>query len=338
MADIRSEYLIITDGAGWVDRSGRGRLRLGGADAAVFLQGLLTNDIKALEPRQGTYAVLLTPQGRMVADFRIYRRDDAFVADVAPGTAADLAARFDSMIFAEDLVVTDITAQTALVSVVGREAADRVAHALDLDQGEVEALEPLAQIEAGAGFVIRADLADVPMFDIWMPAGMRGDVLKRLEKAGVEPVSDALLETLRIEAARPAFGIDMTSETIPLEAGLLERAISTSKGCYVGQEVIIRVLHRGGGRVARRLVQMTVEVTDAVQPGDVVRARAEPATSPTGAARDAGRITSCAFSPKHGRTVALGYVPRELAEPGVALAVETSDGAVAAAEVVRLAG
>ncbi|HSG02044.1 MAG TPA: glycine cleavage T C-terminal barrel domain-containing protein [Vicinamibacterales bacterium] len=338
MADIRAEYLIITDGAGWADRSGRGRLRLEGADAAAFLQGLLTNDIKALEPGRGAYAALLTPQGRMVADFRIYRRADALVADVAPGTAADLAARFDSMIFAEDLVVTDITPQTALVSVVGREAADRVARALDLGRSDVEGLEPLAQLEAGAVLVIRADLADVPMFDIWMPAGMRSGLLKQLEEAGVQQVSEALLETLRIEAARPAFGIDMTSATIPLEAGLLDRAISTSKGCYVGQEVVIRVLHRGGGRVARRLVQMVVDATDAVQPGDVVRARAEPASSQTGAAGDAGRVTSCAFSPKHGRMVALGYVPRELAEPGVALAVETSDGAAAAAEVVRLAG
>jgi len=338
MPDIRAEYLIIREGAGWLDRSARGRLEFEGADAAEFLQGLLTNDVSALGPDQGTYAALLTPQGRMIADFRVYRRDGAFVADVAPGLAAGLAERFDAMIFAEDVQVRDITSETAVVSVVGAGAARLTAGALGLDAGLVEKLGPLAELRAGDAFVARSDLTDVPMYDVWMPAGMRDDLVRRLKSAGAAEVSDALLDVLRVEAARPAFGIDMTTETIPLEAGLLDRAISTTKGCYVGQEVIIRVLHRGGGRVARRLVQIALDRADGnVSAGQVIRRADAAAADGSGRARDEERVTSAAFSPHAGRTLVLGYLSRELAEPGARVVVETPSGSVGG-EVVRLAG
>jgi len=337
MADIRAEYLIIQNRAGLVDRSARGRLRFEGADAGSFLQGLLTNDVAATAPGEGVYAALLIPQGRMVADFRIYNQGGTFFADVAPGMAPELAAHFDSLVFAEDLQVSDVTPETAQVSVVGTRAPGVLAAVLDIDEGSVSALKPLAQMPAGRAFLIRADLTDVPMFDVWLPAGERDALVRRLTDAGAVAVSDALLDVLRIEAARPAFGIDMTTETIPLEAGLLERAISTTKGCYVGQEVIIRVLHRGAGRVAKRLVQIVFDAPDArVASGQAVRA-AEAAASTGGHARDVGRITSSAFSPGIGRTLALAYVARELAEPGARVAVDTPSGVVAG-EIVKLAG
>jgi len=338
MADIRAEYLIIRDRAGLVDRSARGRLRFEGADAGSFLQGLLTNDVAAIALNEGTYAALLTPQGRMMADFRIYNQGVRYFADVGPGMAPDLAAHFDSLIFAEDLQVNDVTPETALVSVVGAGAAGVVAEALDIDEGGVSALKPLAQMPSGSAFVIRADVTDVPMFDVWVPLGERDALVRRLTDAGAVAISDALLDALRIEAARPAFGVDMTPETIPLEAGLLERGISTTKGCYVGQEVIIRVLHRGGGRVARRLAQIALDVSDGgVVPGQTVRAAEDQAPPGGPQTRDVGRITSTAVSPATGRTLALAYVARELAEPGKRVEVDTPSGAVTG-EILKLAG
>jgi folate-binding protein YgfZ len=133
---------------------------------------------------------------------------------------------------------------------------------------------------------------------------------------------------MRIEAGRPSFGIDMTEETIPLEAGLLERAISQTKGCYVGQEVIIRVLHRGGGRVAKRLVRLSCEPGTAVPPAGAAISIDD---------RDVGRVTSAALSPRDGRPLALGYVHRDSAEPGRSV-ILTWDGERAPAAITGLAG
>jgi folate-binding protein YgfZ len=120
-------------------------------------------------------------------------------------------------------------------------------------------------------------------------------------------VSDAVAEAMRIEAGRPRFGVDMTEETIPLEAGLLDRAISQTKGCYVGQEVIIRVLHRGAGRVAKRLARLSAGPTAELPPADA-RIVVD--------GRDVGRVTSAAWSPQADGPLALGYVARDVAEPG----------------------
>jgi folate-binding protein YgfZ len=335
MPDIPAEYRIITSGAGWVDRSRRGRLRVTGRDAAAFLQGLLTNDVAAIGPGTGAYALLLTPQARVLADVRVYNRGDALAAVVEPGLAADLAVRFDSMIFAEDVQVTDVSEDTSLVTVVGTRAAEVAGRALGLEAHALAALARLAQVEAGPGaFVARADESDLPMFDLWVPAGGQLELVRKLEEAGAEEVSPNLADVLRIEAASPRFGVDLTSETIPLEAGLLDRGISTTKGCYVGQEVIVRVLHRGGGRVARRLVQMAFDREATIMPGQPLRTIPDAASEPVSAI---GHITSAAFSPGAGRVLALGYVKRNLAEPGARVEAETGGGWVKG-EIVRLAG
>jgi folate-binding protein YgfZ len=337
MPDISAEYLIIQNAAGWADRNERGRLQFEGRDAAGFLQGLVTNDVAALRLGAGTYAALLTPQGRMVADFRLYHRGDRLVAEVAPGTATELAARLDGLIFAEDLRVTDISNDTAVVSVVGARAVELAGRALGVEPEALAALAPLAQSDAGTDvFVVRSDEAEWPMFDVWMPAEERDGLVARLEQAGIEQVSTDVFDVLRVEAARPTFGVDMTTDTIPLEAGLLERAISTTKGCYVGQEVIIRVLHRGGGRVAKRLVQIAFDAAETgVEAGQKITEAPESADATP--ARDVGRITSVAFSPKVDRMLALGYVARDRAEVGTRVIVETAAGSVTG-EILKLAG
>jgi folate-binding protein YgfZ len=169
------------------------------------------------------------------------------------------------------------------------------------------------------------------MFDVWVDAADRDGVVARLSEAGALPVPPALFELLRIEAGRPAFGVDMTTETIPLEAGLLERGISTTKGCYVGQEVIVRVLHRGGGRVARRLARITLE------PGPDGLAVPAAGTAISHGGVEVGWITSAAWSPPVGRVIALGYVARDRASAGTRVDVLMPSGAVAAG-ITGLAG
>ena len=328
MSSILDEYRTIGGGALWRERRDKGRLRVDGADRAAFLQALVSNDVSALVADSGLYATYLTPQGRMLADLHIYHRGDALLAVVPAEQAASLAARLDGLIFSEDARVADVTSDIAQILVVGGGAAEAIAAAIGADASRLGVLPSLAQITTPAGFVARSDEVMVPAFDLFVPAPSRDDVVRALERAGAREAPRDLVEALRIEAGRPAFGRDMTTETIPLEAGLLDRAISTTKGCYVGQEIVIRVLHRGGGRVARRLVQLVVDDATAVPPvGAGILVGGE----------ERGRLTSVAFSPRLGRPIALGYVARAEAEPGTRVLL-AFQGHSLPAEITALAG
>lgn len=316
MPGIAEEYRIVAGSAGWIERAARGRVRFEGPDAASFLQALLSNDVLHVAQGRGVYATWLTPLGRMIADIEILRRGDAFLGLVADGMGPALAARFDQLIFSESVVVTDESSAWTEIAVTGARAAAIVAGALAIDSAALEALPELGLIEAGAALVIRGGDSPWPMFRILAPASDRDAIAAALAAHGAVPMTGDLADTLRVEARRPAWGRDLSTDTIPLEAGLLERAISTSKGCYVGQEIIIRILHRGGGRVARRLMLVVFDAatTDPIPAG----------TNLFLEGRAAGRVTTSVSSPAAGRVIALAYVQRDASEAGTTLQVEGS--------------
>ena len=308
-------YDAARTGAVVVDRSAEGRLRLTGADRVSWLQGLVTNDVAALQAGQGCYAAYLTPQGRMISDLRILANPEALLLDVPAIAKAAIMARFDQFIITEDVVVEDVTARIARLAVHGPRAAQVVAKALDEPGTALAALAEHAHV--GVEFqdapvvVAGCHALGGPGFDIYCAAERVTDVAARLFASGGHDITVDAWDTLRIEAGLPVFGIDMDTDTIPLEAGLEESAISQTKGCYVGQEVIIRILHRGGGRVVRRLVSW---VADAESPEDA----ASPAPGTTFAidGKDIGRVTSSAWSPSLRRLVGLGYAHRDHTEAG----------------------
>jgi folate-binding protein YgfZ len=310
---IQDEYRIIVHDAGWADRPGRGYLRLEGADAGSFLQSLVSNDVSNLEAGEGRYATYLTPNGRMLTDLEIHRQPAFWLLGLEAERAAPIAGRLDQSIFSEDVRVADVTTELAEMVVVGGEAAARVATALSVPVERLDMLAELAHIEWQQGFIARLGDSNLPMFKIVVSIEVRREVIDRLDAAGVRPVSQALLEALRIDAGRPRFGADMTEDTIPLEAGLLERAISTTKGCYVGQEIVIRVLHRGGGRVAKRLVVLSFAAPVGGPP--------PPGTVLLEGSKRVGELTSVSPSPTSPNIIALGYVHRDLAEEGRELVV-----------------
>jgi folate-binding protein YgfZ len=329
MERIANQYRIITGGAGWIDRSGRGRLKFDGKDARAFLQALVTNDLDAVAAGGGTDAAYLTPQGRMIAMLRILVSVSDLLVEVAPGQAASLAARFDQLIFTEQVNVKDITADTTALGVVGGDAAAVAARAIDADPDAIASLATLGHLASGDKLVVRVADAPLPGYVIWAPAPTRAILVDRLTDAGAVEIDPALDDALRIEAGRPAWGADMSEDTIPLEAGLLDRAISTTKGCYVGQEVIIRVLHRGAGRVARRLVRLRFDPAVATAP--------LPQTPLFAEGKETGRVTSAAWSPPSERVVALGYVHRDAATIGARVIARTPEGDLDA-DVAGLAG
>ena len=214
---------------------------------------------RSAEERRGRVRGVSHTAGTHADDDRVLLPSDGILACVPSGAAPALATRFDQLVFSEDVRVSDESASTTEFLVVGAGAADTLASALALDASRLAGLTELSQVDWEDGFVARLGESVLPSFGVCAPVGRGPEIVSRLEAAGVVAMSDVMIESLRIQAGRPKWGVDMNEETIPLEAGLLKLAISTSKGCYVGQEIIIRVPHRGGGRVAKRLVTLQAD-------------------------------------------------------------------------------
>jgi len=306
-----------------IDRADRGRIVLSGRDRASYLHGLLTNDITGLHAGEGCYSAYLSPQGRMIADMHVYELGDVILLTTLGEVKDALLARFDQFIFAEDVQLSDVTATCAQWSIVGPEAAAIVASLIgSVSEADVRALREHGNTRVmwrdQPAIFTRTSDAGVPGFDLFVDAGLSGALSEALASHGIARLDGVTADTLRIEGGIPAFHRDMDEETIPLEAGIESRAISFTKGCYVGQEVIVRVLHRGHGRVARKLVGLSF-------PGDHV----PPAGSPVIAdAKEIGRVTSSAWSPTLLGPIALAYVHRNFVEPGTRVTADDVAGEV----------
>jgi folate-binding protein YgfZ len=252
----------------------------------------------------------------MIADLWVYELGDAVLLSMARDVGANVLAKLDQFIFSEDVQLGDVTESFDQIAVLGPAAGDVLSRAIpSLSRSVLDAL-PLhgnvrAERDGAAVIVTRIEDAGEPGFDVY------------IERRGAEPLRAALraddvpaldendAEALRIERGVPRFHRDMDEETIPLEAGIESRAISFNKGCYVGQEVIIRVLHRGHGRVARKLVGLRVDGAAVPTAGAAIKA----------GDRDAGAVTSAAYSPSLQQPIALGYVHRDFVEPGTSVTV-----------------
>jgi folate-binding protein YgfZ len=322
---MKEAYTAARERAAFLDRSARGRIVVSGADRASYLQGLLTNDVAALKPGQGCYAAYLTAQGRMIADLYAYELGDVMLLTVHGDVKDTLLAKFDQFLFSEDVQLGDVSSTFAQAAVIGPDAAAVVSSVLsEIPVGALRALHEHGNIRgkfAGtAAIVTRISDAGEPGFDVYVDVDRRNALIEALNRAGIASLDADTAEAIRIEAGIPLFHRDMDEETIPLEAGIEERAISFTKGCYVGQEVIIRVLHRGHGRVARKLVGMRIDGEKAPASGTVIRS----------ADREIGRVTSAAMSPALNQPIALGYVHRDFVSPGTIISVDGADATVTA--------
>jgi len=319
------QYRAVREGAGLVNRSDRGRLRLTGQDRREYLQGLLTNDIVALSAGSGCYACLLTAQGRMIADMYVVETGEAILMDLEGDVSARVGEHLEQFVFSEDVEVSDVSRSVAQLGVFGPHAAKVVSRVLGAHGSAPPnpvVLEALRVLEnrmwewrgtpAVPLTVVRRDDLGGLGFDLLIDVEHSDALARAITDAGAVRVDAAAAEVCRVESGRPVFGKDMTEDTIPLEAGIEDRAISLTKGCYVGQEIIIRVLHRGHGRVARRLVGLTLDPGAAVPtPGSAIRS----------GDRELGSITSAVWSPVLERPIALGYVHRNFVEPATAVTI-----------------
>lgn len=302
---------------------------LSGADRASYLQGLLSNDIVALKAGQGCYACYLTAQGRMISDMWLHELGDVLLMTLPETTRETVLARLDQFIFSEDVQLGDVTETFASLAVLGPNAARLLSTIVTgVTESELTALleggNVRTTVDGEPAILLRIGDAGVPGYELLVAAAQFEATWQALRAAGAVELSVEAAEALRIEGGIARFHQDMDETIIPLEVGLEQRAISQTKGCYVGQEVIIRVLHRGHGRVAKRLVGLRLDGetvpaiasggADALEKSAAIPVRAVDKDS--GAEKDIGRVTSAVYSPTLKAPIALGYVHRDYVEAG----------------------
>jgi folate-binding protein YgfZ len=306
--ELDAQYRVLRESAGVLPRDGRRVIVATGPEAAEYLQGQLTNDVEALTPGTGCYSALLDRKGRMQADMRVLRDDDGFWIDTEAETGDAVLRHLSMYKIGREVEVVDRSAERAVISVIGPAAAKVV---LDGPAGPEGTHRP-HQIGATTVIAIATDVG----LDLLVAADDRDRVLDELAERGAEPVAEAAAEIVRVESGRPRFGREITSATIPQEAGINERAVSFTKGCYIGQETVARLHYKG--KPNRRLVGLRVD--GAAAAGDPVRL----------ADRELGTVGTAVLSPARG-PIALAILRRE-ADLGDTVAV--GDGATA--ELVEL--
>jgi tRNA-modifying protein YgfZ len=236
--ELDGQYRVLREEAGILDRSERGKLRVRGGEAADYLQGQITNDVEALSPGDGCYAALLDRKGHVRADPRVLRlADDEFRLDTEAIATATLMRHLQTYKIGRDVEIEDQTSEHALVSVIGP-AAEAITGA-----GPLAPEHAHRELELG-GARCRAVATDAGI-DLIAPRANGDEVLAYLLGKGAVEVTEAAAEILRVEAGRPRFGAEMTEATLPAEAGIDERAVSFTKGCYIGQEPVARLHYKG---------------------------------------------------------------------------------------------
>lgn len=299
-------YRAITQDAAFVDRSERGKLALTGTGAKEFLAGQVTNDILSLEPGHGCYAALLTHKGKMRADLRVLDAGDELLLDTERPALQALFDTIRTFKLGYDVELHKRTVQRALLSVAGpnaRAATGADAAGLGPDEHD-HAPATLGDRDVR---LVTTDLG----VDVLALAEDRDAVFAALVAAGAVPVGAEILEIVRVERGRPRYGLDLDETVIPQEAALNERAVSFTKGCYVGQETVARLFYKGKPNRHLRGLRLSAPVVSgaALRLGE----------------KEVGRLGSSVISPVHG-PIGLAIVRREAA-PDDVLAVE--DGATA---------
>jgi len=298
------QYRALREAAGFVDRSDRGMLLVRGADAAEYLQGQLTNEVEALEEDRGCYSALLDRKGRMQGDLRVLRLSNGEIwLDTEPGATERVLGHLRMYSVGREVEVEDASSAWAIASLLGpasAEIAGAPAPAPEHAQRHFErdGVEILAvATDLGLDLITRSEQAEA--------------LHRLLSASGAVEVSEAATEILRVESGRPRFGREMTERTIPQEAGINDRAVSFTKGCYIGQETVARLHYKGKPNRRLRGLRLSAPARD----GDPVSLDE----------RELGEIGTAVVSPAHG-PIALAILRRE-AEPGATVNVGEATGA-----------
>lgn len=313
MDGMRAEgYQALRDGAAWIDVSSRGRILAQGEDRSRLLHAMTTNHIEELEPGGGCYAFFLNAQGRILGDLNVLCFPGHLLLDTEPETAEKLYAHLDKHIIADDVTLENVTGRTAAVGLEGP-ASPGILAALDAPAPEA----PCAHASWGTRTVARVSFTGATGFSILFPLEEKERMIRELESAGAVHASAEAARIVRIEHGKPRYGEDITENHLPQETQLLH-AVHFNKGCYLGQEIVERI--RSRGHVNWLLVRLEID-SDAAPPL-TSKALVE--------GKEAGALTSAAWSPALGRVVALAYLRTEHVRGGKSLHVNGARAEISA--------
>jgi folate-binding protein YgfZ len=306
---------VRNDGVGLIDLSARARISMSGSEAVTFLNGLITNDVKTLDEKRWLPAAFANVQGRLLASVRLIRRANDILLDTEDVTREKVLKIIERFTLAGDFKVADLTGESALISLQGR--------------GASAFLEKITLPDDTT--VVPATHTGEAGFDLIVSAAQKDKLQQSLLAAGAVGVSAEVEEILRIEAGIARYGVDMDETNVVTETNL-DDAVSYTKGCYLGQEIIVRIKHRG--HVAKKLTGLRFETEQAIgaateqaiEPGALIRSIDD---------KEIGRVTSATFSPALGTTVALGYVRYEHLPPDRPILVNNVAGSVQSLPLIR---
>ena len=320
------EYRAVREKVGLIDLSFRSQIRMTGEDRVDFLQGMVSNDVKALKPGNGCPATLLTEQGRLVADLRVYALEGCFLLDVDARIKDRVIETLSRFIIADDVEMEDLCEAQTTVALQGP-LASQVLVAAGATVSLGNEFQHCATVVGDVPVcMIRISDTGKEGYEILAPCAQMETVWRALLKAGegvgLQPIGLTALNILRIEAGIPWYGIDMDERRVVLEIGF-DQAISFKKGCYLGQEVVERATARG--HVNRKLSGLIVQDENSPAQGDKVFHDGQ----------EVGWVTSVAQSPRLGKPIALGYIRREHLAQGTQLRIDRQ-GTPMIAEVTTL--
>jgi len=306
-------YDSLRSSAAWLDLSERGKIRMTGEDRVRLLHAMSTNDIQALKSGQGCYAFFLNAQGRILADAHVYHLGDALLLDTEPETTQKLMEHLDKYIIADDVTLTDVTTQLAAIGIEGPES-----EAVMSTLGAPLPGEPESITSWQHGFVAAVSATGALGFRLFVPAEQQPDLVARLLAAAVVQADSEALNTVRLEHGKPRYGDDITERYLVQETNQMQ-AVSFTKGCYLGQEIVERV--RSRAQIHRVLTPLRIHSQS-------------PPSSRTKLSiggKDMAEITSAVFSPALGEVAALGYVRVEEVQSKAEMLVAGSEPPVRAA-------
>ena len=307
-----AEYEAVRDGGvGLIDLSARGRISVSGSEAVMFLNGLITNDMKTLGENRWMPAAFPNVQGRLLAAVRVIRRRDDFLLDTEAATREKVLKIIERFTLAGDFKVADLTNELPQISLQGRgasELVEKIFGVRDLARDGVWQNDTVT--------IVRATHTGEDGYDVIGDTGS-------LEALSATRVSPEVEEILRIEAGVARYGVDMDETNVVTETNL-DDAVSYTKGCYLGQEIIVRIKHRG--HVAKKLTGLRFDSDQRIEAGAVIK-------SPDN--KEIGRATSVTFSPKLQTTIGLGYVRYEHLTPDTPIVVDNVAGSVQSLPLIR---
>ena len=332
--DVLKEYDALHDTAGVLDLSFRGRICLTGAERVRFLHGQVTNDIKRLGVGEGCYAALTTAKGKLEADLNIYVLQEELLLDFEPALTERITQRLEKYIVADDVQVVDVGAMYGLLSVQGPQAGavlSKLGLFEDLSrlQNELSFMR-VADVLLGEVYLMNQPRLATCGYDLFAPRTALQELAEKLvssaKAVGGRPCGWQAFEMMRVERGIPRLGVDMDETNFPQECGIEERAVSYTKGCYIGQEVLNRIHTLGHVNKEFRGMRLADDLKSLPGKGDKLFLNE----------KEAGYITSVSHSPRLKRNMALGYVRKEANTAGTELRWRNKEGGEGTARIVEV--